>query len=168
MIGPGVQLLIARFLRLGPPAGGREDATLARVRDQSAFGGAILDKQPQIARVMYIAQLIDEGTLRARIVSMGRRTSKERIAHLICELYLRARNVSLEEGESMTLSLSQVALFDAVGLTPLPVNRVLRALRVEGAMTLQRGSLNIADPYRLARIAGFDENYLHRRMSVAA
>ena len=52
---------------------------------------------PNIARAMYTAQLIDEGIMRAWIVSMGRRTSTERVAHLICELYLRARNIGLTE-----------------------------------------------------------------------
>lgn len=129
---------------------------------------SILKERPQIARAMYISQLIDEGTLRAWIVSMGRRTSKERVAHLMCELYLRARSVGLIDGDDMLLPLSQVTLADAVGLTPVHVNRVLRELRLEGAMTLQRGSLKIADPLTLARVAGFDENYLHRRMRVAA
>lgn len=129
---------------------------------------AMLDAHPQIARAMYIAQLVDEGTLRAWIVSMGRRTSKERIAHLMCELYLRARSVGLTKGDTLDLPLSQTILSDAVGLTPVHVNRVLRELRIEGVMTLQRGSLHISDPVRLARVAGFDENYLHRRMRIAA
>lgn len=129
---------------------------------------AILDARPRVARAMYISQLIDEGTLRAWITSMGRRTSRERVAHLMCELYLRARTIGLSEDVDVALPLSQVTLSDAVGLTPVHVNRVLRELRLEGAMTLERGSLHIADPVRLAQIAGFDENYLHRRMRVAA
>ncbi|WP_342773418.1 hypothetical protein [Pelagibacterium montanilacus] len=49
-------------------------------------------------------------------------------------------------------------------MTPVHVNRVLKTLRIEGAMTLQRGSLHIADPAKLIKLAGFDENYLHRRL----
>lgn len=128
----------------------------------------LLETRSRIARAMYISQLIDEGILRAWITSMGRRTSRERIAHLMCELYLRIRNVGSPEEGDVALPLSQSALADAVGLTPVHVNRILRELRLEGAMTLERGSLHIADPVRLAHIAGFDENYLHRRMRVAA
>lgn len=129
---------------------------------------ATLNERPQIARALYIAQLVDEGTLRAWIVSMGRRTSLERVAHLMCELYVRARNIGLTDGSKLRLPLSQATLADCLGLTPVHVNRVLKMLREDGAMTLQRGSLNIEDPVRLARIAGFDENYLHRRLRVAA
>jgi hypothetical protein len=53
-------------------------------------------------------------------------------------------------------------------MTPVHLNRVLKELRECGAMTLQRGSLLIADPVKLIQIAGFDENYLHRRLRAAA
>ena len=48
-------------------------------------------------------------------------------------------------------------------MTPVHINRVLRELREAGAMSLKRGSLTVLDPVKLVRIAGFDENYLHRR-----
>src|SRR5690349_13550526 len=60
----------------------------------------LMDRHRGIARAMYISQLIDEGTMRAWITSMGRRSSVERVAHLMCELYLRARNIGLtDEGD---------------------------------------------------------------------
>ncbi|WP_233503430.1 Crp/Fnr family transcriptional regulator [Sphingomonas psychrotolerans] len=117
-----------------------------------------------IARAMYIAQLADEGTLRAWIVSMGRRSSTERAAHLMCELYIRAQNIGLVEGTEFELPLSQIVLADALGMTPVHTNRVLKQLRLAGAMVLRRGSLTIMDPVKLIQIAGFDENYLHRRL----
>lgn len=129
---------------------------------------AILDERRAVAKAMYISQLIDEGTMRAWITSMGRRASIERVAHLICELYLRARNIGLTTEPRLTLPLSQLLLADALGMTPVHLNRVLRELRLGGAMSLQRGSLLITDPGKLIQIAGFDENYLHRRLRVAA
>jgi CRP-like cAMP-binding protein len=47
---------------------------------------AIMDRHRGVAKAMYLAQLIDEGTMRAWITSMGRRSSVERVAHLMCEL----------------------------------------------------------------------------------
>jgi hypothetical protein len=52
-------------------------------------------------------------------------------------------------------------------MTPVHLNRVLKVLKESGAMTISRGSLHIQDPGRLIRIAGFDENYLHRRLRKA-
>ncbi len=129
---------------------------------------AMMHESPGIARAMYTAQLIDEGIMRAWIVSMGRRSSIERVAHLICELYLRARNIGLTAGHEFSLPLSQLVLADALGLTAVHVNRVLRELRLSGAMAPRRGSLEILDPVKLVQIAGFDENYLHRRLRQAA
>lgn len=124
----------------------------------------IMDKHRGIAKAMYLGQLIDEGTMRAWITSMGRRSSIERVAHLMCELYLRARNVGLTLEPRFALPLPQAMLADSLGMTPVHLNRVMKELRASGAMTLKRGSLMIEDPVRLVRIAGFDENYLHRRL----
>lgn len=127
---------------------------------------ALMDERRSIARAMYIAQLIDEGTMRAWITSMGRRTSAERVAHLMCELYLRARNIGLTDETTLTLPISQILLADALGMTSVHINRVLKELRLAGAMDLRRGSLDIIDPGMLVRIAGFDEGYLHRKLRV--
>jgi CRP-like cAMP-binding protein len=129
---------------------------------------AMMVAHPNIASAMYSAQLVDEGIMRAWIVSMGRRSSTERVAHLICELYLRARSIGLADHEEFALPLSQVVLADALGMTAVHINRVLKELRLAGAMALKRGSVAILDPVKLIQIAGFDENYLHRRLRQAA
>ncbi len=134
-------------------------STIERIRMDE-----MMDAHRGIAKAMYLGQLIDEGTMRAWITSMGRRASIERVAHLMCELYLRALNVGLTLEPPFALPLSQAMLADSLGMTPVHLNRVMKELRASGAMTLQRGSLIIEDPVRLIQIAGFDENYLHRRL----
>ncbi|WBO24434.1 Crp/Fnr family transcriptional regulator [Sphingomonas abietis] len=128
---------------------------------------ALLDEHPAIARAMYVAQLVDEGTMRAWITSMGRRTSIQRAAHLMCELYVRATSIGLSLDGVVRFPLSQLLLADALGMTPVHLNRVLKELRERGVMTLSRGSLSITDANQLLSIAGFDENYLHRRLRSA-
>jgi CRP-like cAMP-binding protein len=123
----------------------------------------MMDAHANIARAMYIAQLVEEGILRSWIVSMGRRSSLERVAHLMCELYLRVEHVNDVQEGCLTLPLSQVVLADALGMTPVHINRVLKELRATGAMEITRGSLLIRDPRKLVQLAGFDDNYLHRR-----
>ena len=125
----------------------------------------MMDKHPNVARAMYTAQLVDEGVMRAWIVSIGRRSSIERVAHLICEIYLRARNIGLAHDGDFALPLTQLVLADSLGMTAVHVNRVLKELRLSGAMTLRRGSVAITDPEKLVQIAGFDANYLHRRLN---
>ena len=127
----------------------------------------LVEATPRITHAFWRSQLIDEATLRAWIVSMGRRGSVERVAHLMCELYVRAHSIGLAGEDRLAFPLTQIVLADALGLTPVHINRVLRTLRVEGVMEIGRGMLVIADPQKLARIAGFDDNYLHRRLRTA-
>jgi CRP-like cAMP-binding protein len=68
----------------------------------------------------------------------------------------------------LELPLTQIVLSDALGLTPVHVNRVLRRLRLEGIMRLRSGVLVIDDITELARRAGFDEQYLQRKLKRAA
>lgn len=129
---------------------------------------ALVEARPAVTRAFWWSQLVDQGVLRAWIVSMGRRTSTERVAHLMCELYIRMRNIGLATHDQCEMPLTQTVLADAVGLTPVHVNRVLRKLRLAKIMDLRSGSLTILDPAKLARIAGFDDNYLHGRLRKAA
>ena len=62
------------------------------------------------------------------------------------------------------MPFSQIVLADAVGLTPVHVNRVVGTLRRAGALKVTAGTLIVANLSRMAEIAGFDDNYLHRRL----
>ncbi len=128
----------------------------------------IFEQHPKIAKAIYIAQLVDEGTMRAWITSMGRRASVERVAHLMCELYIRARNIGLITEPNFALPLSQLLLADSLGMTAVHLNRVLKDLRASGALSLKRGSVVLSDLDKLVQVAGFDDNYLHRRLRKAA
>lgn len=129
---------------------------------------ALLTATPTLTHAFWRAQLVDEAVLRAWIVSMGRRDSMERIAHLMLELHIRMRNVGLTNGDRFEMPLTQTVLADALGLTPVHVNRMFRALRERGAMEVGSGKLKILDIDALVRIAGFDGSYLHRRLKQAA
>ena len=134
------------------------------VKIESRAMDELMIAHPRIARAMYVAQLVDESTLRAWIVSLGRRSSAERAAHLLLELYIRAIRAGIANGNEMELPLSQAVLADALGMTPVHVNRVLQDFRRSGAVELRRGILRINDPAALTQISGFDDNYLHRRL----
>ena len=137
-------------------------ATVAKI--DSKLMDELMTQHPRIARAMYVSQLIDEGTLRAWIVSLGRRSSAERAAHLLLELYIRGVRSGLADCHELELPLSQVVLADALGMTPVHVNRMLQDFRRSGAIQLKRGLLRIQDAAALTRISGFDDNYLHKRL----
>jgi CRP-like cAMP-binding protein len=59
--------------------------------------------------------------------------------------------------------LSQYVLADALGLTAIHINRVLRQLREEGLLTVRKGRVQIHDLNRLRKVAGFQGGYLNSR-----
>jgi CRP-like cAMP-binding protein len=125
---------------------------------------ALVEVRPDLAKAFWWTQLVDAGVLRATIVSMGRRTSLERVAHLLCELCFRMRNIGIADEETFVMPFTQIVFADAVGMTPVHVNRLVRKLRALGALDVGVSTLIIADIKLLAQIAGFDDNYLHRRL----
>jgi DNA-binding transcriptional regulator LsrR (DeoR family) len=56
--------------------------------------------------------------------------------------------------------LTQYHLADALGLSAVHVNRVLRQLREGGLVTFQKGRVVFDDFERLKELAGFDTAYL--------
>lgn len=138
-------------------------ATLTKARVaflSQALMQEIADR-PALTRALWWLSLVDEAVLRAWIVNLGRRDAFDRVAHLVCELHARLRNVGLADAGDFAMPLTQEELSDAMGLTPVHIGRVLKRLRQEGLMTFQRQQIVITDIARLRRVAGFDPNYLH-------
>jgi CRP-like cAMP-binding protein len=121
----------------------------------------VLAARPGLVRAFWWTTLVDEAVLRAWIVNVGRRDAFEAVGHLICELYVRMRNVGLVSDDRFDLPLTQEEIADALGLTPVHVNRVLQRLRAEDLISFRRGLLTIHDYSRLEKAAGFNPNYLH-------
>ena len=92
-----------------------------------------------------------------RMTSIGRRSARERVAHLLLELFIRRRaQWPGNRIEEMPLPLTQEQIGDATGLTFVHVNRVLSVLRREGILEFHYRRLRILDPDRLIDVAGID------------
>lgn len=121
----------------------------------------LMTDHPDIERALCWATLVDEAVLREWLTSMGQRDAFPRIAHLLVELWLRMRAIGLAQDDCFSLPLTQTDLGDALGLTPVHVNRTLQRLRADGLITLERKRLTIHEPERLMALSGFEPNYLH-------
>ena len=138
-------------------------ATLTKARVafiERAQMDALTDR-PGLVKAFWWSTLVDEAVLRSWVVNVGRRGAREAIGHLICELFVRMRNVGLTSGPGFELPLTQEEIADALGLTPVHVNRVLQRMRADGLISLKQGALVILDSDRLAGEGGFNPNYLH-------
>ena len=120
-----------------------------------------ITERPGLVRAFWWSTLVDEAVLRAWIVNVGRRDAHEAVGHLMCELYVRMRNVGLTRDHCFELPLTQEELADALGITPVHVNRVLQRMRADGLISFKAGLLTIHDYRRLEAASGFNPNYLH-------
>ncbi len=97
------------------------------------------------------------------MVSIGRRGAVERTAHLLLELAYRLE-IKPEKGRvRFQCPLTQADLADALGLTAVHVNRVLKELREGGFASFRSGVVEIQDVLRLAEFVAFDASYLALR-----
>lgn len=116
---------------------------------------------PRIAEALWWDLLMVAGIGRERIVSLGRRTAAERLGHLLCELHLRLQLVGLADDKGCEFPLTQADIADALGLTPVHVNRSLQDLRSSGLISLSGRRLTLHDLDALRCAALFDPAYLH-------
>ncbi len=93
--------------------------------------------------------------------SLGKRSGRERVAHLLCELYMRLNEVGESDGKSCRVPLTQEQIGEALGLTSVHVNRVLKGLRDDNLVEKHGDLLTIMDWERLAAEGGFSAGYLH-------
>jgi len=121
----------------------------------------ITEDHPHLARLLWFSTLIDASIHREHILSVGRRTALARIAHLICELYVRLQVVDLAGESRFHLPLTQGDIADVTGLTSVHVNRMLRSLRDDGLLTFRGGEVIIHDWDRLQQVAEFRPAYLY-------
>jgi CRP-like cAMP-binding protein len=117
-------------------------------------------KTPRLATAVLWAASRDEAMVVEHLVDLGRRSSTERMAHFLLELGARLRLVGLGDRTGYLCPLSQYILADALGLSAVHVNRVLRELREEGLVTFQRGRVVFDDYDALVQFSGFDRAYL--------
>ena len=121
----------------------------------------ITERHPHLARLLWFSTLLDASIQREATLSVGRRSALSRIAHMMCELRVRLEIVGLATVAGFQLSMTQVDIADATGLTSVHVNRMLKQLRDQNVLTFRNGEVEIHDWTRLAEIAEFDPVYLH-------
>ena len=115
---------------------------------------------PRLATAVLWAASRDEAMVVEHLVDIGRRNALERTAHFLLELGARLKLVGLGTKDGYACPLSQYMLADALGLSAVHINRVLRQLREEGLLTFRSGQVIFDDFERLVELADFDTAYL--------
>lgn len=122
----------------------------------------LLRARPELA--LRLAWLVarDRSLAYDHLASIGRLSARQRVAHLLLELVIRyrARRPARPIGE-LLLPLTQEHIGDAMGLSAVHVNRVLRGLYQDAILSFHHHRLRILDADRLWAIADPDPQTVH-------
>lgn len=116
---------------------------------------------PNVGRAMWIDTLIDAAIFREWVVNIGRRDAISRVAHLLCEFAVRLESLGLADDHAYDLPMTQDQIADAVGLTPVHINRVLKELAEKGLIVRNKRTISIPDWAKLSHVGDFTSRYLH-------
>jgi CRP-like cAMP-binding protein len=122
---------------------------------------AMTEEFPHLTRLYWFMTNLDAAIHREWTLSLGRRTAISRMAHLFCEMLVKLEIVGLTAGNSYDFPMTQIELSEALGLTPVHVNRTLQELRRMGLLETENRRLNILDLEGLKGVAEFDPAYLY-------
>jgi CRP-like cAMP-binding protein len=122
--------------------------------------------RPRVGELLWRDTLIDASMFREWIVNVGQRSAPERLAHIIVELRERLAVIGHVAGITFDMPLTQEQLGEAMGITPVHVNRVVKQLRDENVVDIHRGKVTILEEIKLQELADFDRRYLHQKPSL--
>lgn len=114
--------------------------------------------RPAIGELLWMLLSREHAAMTEQIVALGRRTSRQRIAFLICDLFERLQALGLADNGSFRSPLTQSDIADALGLSTVHVNRTLQGLREDGLIEMRGRSLRVPRHAALGRAANYERN----------
>jgi len=124
----------------------------------------VMRTRPRVGDALWRESLVDASIFREWVLNVGRRCAKTRVAHMLCEFATKLQSVGLGAPERFDLPMSQELIADATGLTPIHVNRMLRALTEDGVIERDKREVRIVNWSRMQKVAEFKADYLHHGM----
>jgi CRP-like cAMP-binding protein len=119
-------------------------------------------RRPNVAEIFWRDTLIDAAMFREWIVNVGQRPAPARLAHVIVELRERLKVIGRVAGDRFDMPLTQEQIGEALGVTAVHANRVIKQLRQDGIVDFNRGRVTVLSKTKLLELADFDGRYLHQ------
>jgi CRP-like cAMP-binding protein len=131
----------------------------------SEFPDVLSDGDPHAissrhSRIVLMELLRRQARMSERLANIGGRDGLERTAHLLLELAFRARHIKKSNLDGFVCPLRQADIGDAVGLSTVHANRVLKDMRVNGLLWFRNGIVEFPDRQRLMDAVHYNPNYL--------
>jgi CRP-like cAMP-binding protein len=98
----------------------------------------------------------EEQILDDHLLSVGRRTSLERVAYLLLHLYHRAEQAGLTKNDVVQFPFTQQHLADTLGLSLVHTNKTLKRLMSTKSVSWKERRFELLDQDALSKIASVD------------
>lgn len=133
------------------------DMTVCRFPRQAL--GETFAAHPRLAALFFSISQMESIDLSDRLRSLGRSDGKARLANLFLSISARMRAVTGEHNPVVRIPLTQTDLGDAVGLTQVHVNRLIRQMTEEKLITRNRATVTLVDEAGLVDLARFIDRF---------
>jgi len=120
----------------------------------------ISERFPAVSAAFWRDCVVDANVLAQWTVNMSRKEALGRVAHLLCEMAERYSAIGVGDRSAFPLPITQADMSDAVGLTPVHLNRVLKRLGEQGLAAKDSATVRILNWQLLCAVAEFEPDYL--------
>ncbi|MGM0767254.1 MAG: Crp/Fnr family transcriptional regulator [Pseudomonadota bacterium] len=118
-----------------------------------------------LCNIFFMIASRDQAILVERLVNLGRRSAREKVAHFLVELARRLEKTNRYSASNVHLPLTQALLADALGLSAVHTNRTFHDLKAENLVDTAASGIDLLDLEGLSRVAGFDPAYLEEDLN---
>lgn len=118
------------------------------------------ERFPSLALAFWRDCVVDASILAQWTLNLSRKDAAARLAHLFSEMRYRYAAVGALRNGSFPFPITQTTLADALGLTPVHLNRILKRLREQSILVKSLDRIDVGDPEQLAVLGEFDDAYL--------
>ncbi|MGF1642176.1 MAG: Crp/Fnr family transcriptional regulator [Thiotrichales bacterium] len=121
----------------------------------------LLGREPAIAAQLITMNARSMSICQEYLLSSGARDTRESIAFLLLELFHRLKIMQRFrpepiEDNAVDIPITQDDIAEAVGVTPIHVNRILQQMKQDGLLRCANHRLEILDEPALTKLAHFD------------
>lgn len=127
------------------------DSVVAPI-ERTQIADALL-RHPRLALAFTALEQAEHAALADRLAAIARTSARARVATVLLEILERMRGGDAAIVDSFVLGLTQEEIGDAVGLTAVHVNRMLRQLEDQGLIARIAGRVTVLDEAGLRRAA---------------
>ena len=120
----------------------------------------LVTRYPAVGVAFWRDGVVDASIMAQWMLNYGRKLALANVSHLLCEMFIRYRQIDNTRGQTFEFPVTQNQIADVLGLTPIHVNRMLAALKRDGIATKIGKMVTINDWDGLKTAAEFDPIYL--------